>query len=106
MDEVTKDDPPLSLEQLARVEVLSEADLQVIDETLLGNASTFWRKVARVVGSTIADLKENYEGIPDVFYAQRVQALVKNGLLESQGNLKRMRFSEVKLPGGENETTS
>ena len=37
------------------------------------------------------------EGIPDVFYAQCVAGLVKKGILLSQGNLKCMRFSEVKM---------
>lgn len=35
--------------------------------------------------------------IPDVFYSHRVRDLVSNGHLEAQGNLHRMRFSEVRL---------
>ena len=37
-------------------------------------------------------------GIPDSYYAQRVAALVSEGKLVSQGDLKRMHSSEVKLP--------
>jgi len=36
-------------------------------------------------------------GIPDIYYANRVRALVEAGRLESQGNLDYMRFSEVRL---------
>jgi hypothetical protein len=36
------------------------------------------------------------QGIPDVYYAERVRALVDRGLIESVGNLRRMRFSEVR----------
>jgi hypothetical protein len=39
-----------------------------------------------------------FENVPDVFYSQRAKALVENGLLESQGNLDFMRYSEVRLP--------
>jgi hypothetical protein len=37
------------------------------------------------------------EGIPDLFYAQRIASLVEKGVLLFQGNLKSLRFSEVKL---------
>jgi hypothetical protein len=35
--------------------------------------------------------------LPDVYLSQRVRELVESGLLENQGNLARMRFSEVRL---------
>ena len=57
-----------------------------------------------VVGTTMmSDGPYRFESIPDVFYSQRVKALVENGLLESQGNLDFMRYSEVRLPKHENE---
>jgi hypothetical protein len=41
--------------------------------------------------------KGRYGGIPDVYYGRRIGELVAAGALESQGNLRRMRFSEVRL---------
>ena len=41
-------------------------------------------------------LPKRVEGIPDVFYSQRVAYLVSAGELEVRGNLMRMRDSEVK----------
>ena len=51
-----------------------------------------------VVGLTMSSLQSHVPGLPDVFYGMRVRKLVEDGLLESQGNLARMRFSEVRLP--------
>jgi len=67
-----------------------------IDDALLAKANRRFQKVARIIGEVMAD---GPPGIPDVYYAQRIAKLVKAGLLESQGNLRRMRFSEVRRPG-------
>jgi len=65
---------------------------------ICGHSTTTWRKVARIVGTTIGELSERFPGIPDVYYAQRVRRLVAVGELESQGNLEYMGYSEVHLP--------
>jgi hypothetical protein len=106
MDDELKVDPPLSTQQQAQVNTLSDAELTEIDEAILGNTDTNWRKVARVVGSVMISLEGKHKGWPDIFYAQRVKSLVESGLLESRGNLKRMRHSEVKRLKIENDKTS
>lgn len=91
-------DGPLTPEQEAIVERLSPDDLAKIDEGLLSNCCNKWRKVARVVATTMfSDGPYGYENVPDVFYSQRVKSLVVRGLLESQGNLDHMRYSHVRL---------
>lgn len=90
--------PPLTeKEYQERIDALTPADLQRIDNALMAGASTQFRKVARVVGIAMS-AKEEDDRIPDYFYASRVQKLVEEGRLVSQGNLEFMRFSEVKLP--------
>ena len=105
MDEEIKDDQSLTVEQQAKVEALSVVELNAIDNALIENTTHHWRKVARVVMSSMQGLEGRVKGIPDVFYGQRVKALVDSGQLESQGNLNRMRYSEVKRPDLENETS-
>jgi len=90
-------DPDLSYEQEQRVSKLSEDDLILIDLTLLSDACHYRRKVARLVGTAMRRLKEEYPKIPDVFYSRRVAKLVDDGYLEAFGNIRRMRYSEVKL---------
>ena len=96
-------DPPLTKEQLALVNKLSEIDIKRIDKILLSNACHYWRKVARVVGTTMMELPERIPGIPDIYYAQRIRHLIEEGKLESQGNLDYMRYSEVRLPSKKDE---
>ena len=70
-----------------------------IDEVLLANVAPQWRKVARVVGFAMMQLKGEHPGLPDVYYSGRIAELVNAGKLQSQGNLRRMRFSEVRVSG-------
>ena len=94
-------DPPLSPEQEERVAQLSQADLNEIDMALLSNSDARWRKIARIVGTTMGQMPDEFRGIPDVFYAQRLRRLVSEGQLEAQGRLEYMQFCEVRLPTGE-----
>ncbi|WP_165424364.1 DUF3658 domain-containing protein [Pseudoxanthomonas winnipegensis] len=93
-----QDDPPLDAEDLEAVATLTQDDFNAIDQALLVASSTSWRKVASVVGAARDTYPDLYHDIPDVFYSHRVRTLVSDGKLEAQGNLHRMRFSEVRLP--------
>jgi hypothetical protein len=84
-------------EEMASIAALSQSELQAIDAALLGCVSTEWRKVARIVGAAMLEQADRTCGISDIAYSRRVQHLVEAGVLESQGNLSRMRFSEVRL---------
>ena len=89
-------DAGMTLDQAKLVEQLTAAEIQAIDNALLANTSDKWQKVARIVGMTMMELPVRVEGIPDVYYSQRIQKLVKDGLLESRGDLSYMRYSEVR----------
>ncbi len=94
--------PPLSDEQKARVAQLTDEEFDIIDQGLLSNACERWRKVARVVGSTMKiGSPTRIEGVPDIFYAQRIRILVESGKLESVGNLDYIGYSEVRLPSND-----
>ncbi len=97
-----KPDPSLTPEQEAKVAQLKDDQVRAIDAALLSNACSNWRKVARVVGTTMMGIR-NLGGIPDLYYAQRVRKLVEAGQLEAQGNLSYMGLSEVRLPKGLNK---
>jgi Protein of unknown function len=90
-------DSQLSPADIKRVAMLTPTELALIDTALLSQTSTEWRKVARVVGTVMLFMSNRPRGVPDVFFANRVALLVESGRLESQGDLRRMRFSEVRL---------
>ena len=85
--------------ELRIINKLTPDQVKRIDEVLLSNTATQWRKVARVVGSAMMQLKGEYPGLPDVYYSGRIAELVTAGKLQSQGNLRRMRFSEIRTSG-------
>ncbi|MGJ7527321.1 DUF3658 domain-containing protein [Variovorax sp. GB1P17] len=89
-------DTELSPTESAWVARLPQAELAFIDAALLSQVSNDWRKVARVVGMTMLSMPDHLDGVPDAFFAKRVGLFVESGQLESQGNLRRMRFSEVR----------
>ena len=90
-------DPPLTPDQEKLIATLSADDLKVIDAALMKNITGQWRKMARVIGTTMLDLEGKYYGLPDLFYGERVRALKEENLFESQGDLRKMRYSEVRL---------
>lgn len=91
----------MSPEQRSRVDQLADDEIKAIDHVLLANASHRFRKVAYVVGMTMRT-SVHKQGIPDVFYVERIRHLVTEGKLESEGDLNYMRFSEVRpWPSGE-----
>jgi len=91
-------DGELSPEVRALVDELTSNQLTEIDNALLANCLDQWRKVAAVVGFTMTkEFMAEHPGIPDVFFSQRVRSLVDRGILENQGNLNYMRYSEVRL---------
>ena len=103
-DDVDEPDPPLSPTEQEAVARLTPDQLNAIDEALIANACDRWRKVARVVGTAMSAIPGRVPGIPDLFYAQRVRALVAAGRLEAQGNLAFMRYSEVRVPSTADDT--
>lgn len=92
-------DRDLTEEEKDLVNDLTAEQIKEIDEMLLSFVHPkHSRKVAFLVGSTMCNLPNRVKGIPDVFYSQRVSYLVEQGILASEGDLKYMRFSEVRFP--------
>ena len=64
---------------------------------ILSIANNHWQKVAMVVATVLLDGGEEFDSVDDFTVAERVAALVKEGKLESQGDLSEMRYSKVRL---------
>jgi len=90
--------PPLSAEEAALIAKLTEKEIEKIDDMILANAHSHWRKVARIVGTLMGSLGDRYSEISIVFYVERIRALAEAGWLESQGDISHIRSSEVRLP--------
>jgi hypothetical protein len=91
-------DPPLSPDEARIAESLSTEFVERIDAELLKHARPQRRKVAMLVGLAMGNPSVRLPGLPDLYYAGRIRALVARGLLLAEGNLNFMRHSEVRLP--------
>jgi hypothetical protein len=81
---------------------LVSAPITQFDDLLLSCAVGNWRKVARVVGEALGSFLDGpFYQVGDFVLHARLCALVKEGRLESRGDLSRWRFSEVRLPSSE-----
>jgi len=73
-----------------------------IDRLLLAHSDKHWRKVARVIAQTMQALEvrgvQISGGVADAIDA-RIKALVDRGQLEAEGDIRKWRYSEVRLPG-------
>lgn len=89
-------DTMLEAEDEAYVRSLDGEAIEKLDQGLLAECSTQWRKASRVIGASMGTAPD----IPVGFFARRLIALGAAGRLEVQGDLNFIRFSEVRLPGG------
>jgi hypothetical protein len=69
---------------------------QDVDGLILSFAKVEWRKVAMIMSQVLHECRDSGVDVDADSIAERICALVKNGQLEAQGNLR--RHSEVKLP--------
>ena len=83
-------------EARAAIAALSVAEVTAIDQAILSVLSSSWQKTALIVGRAMYTYPDQFDDIPDVFYCERVLQLASDGLIAFQGNLRRMRFSEVR----------
>ena len=91
-----EDESCLPKEQVEIVSKLTPEQLKEIDYGLLSFCSNKFPKVAKIVGSYMTSNSNKFDVI-DLFYAQRIEKMADLGFLEYQGNLKFMRYSEVRL---------
>lgn len=97
LDSEDQDDTPLDPEEAAAVAALSDDDIADIDRAILAQCTLHWKKVGYVVGVAMDVYPDRFLEIPDVFYSARIRELASKGQLKSQGNLFRMRYSEICL---------
>ena len=75
-------------------EPISEAE---IDSIVFSTLTPGWQKMALVVGLAYERCKQFGLPISDEALAARIQVLVDSNRVEGQGDLRKWRFSEVRL---------
>jgi hypothetical protein len=87
---------PLEPEEADVVNSLTAEDVAAIDSALLSSTTAAWAKVAMVLAKQLKPRPGVPDDVPLEFYWSRLCGLVERGDLESRGNLRRARFSEVR----------
>jgi hypothetical protein len=77
---------------------LVSAPMTFYDDWLVSSSVSQWRKVARVIADTMNTARTHGHVVGDLVPSGRLQALAAAGRLDSQGDLSKPRFSEVRLP--------
>lgn len=80
------------------------APITHFDDLLIACTIDRWRKSARVIGEALVSFIDGpFYQVGEFVLIARLRALAATGKLESQGDLAQPRFSEVRLPGSEDE---
>jgi hypothetical protein len=69
-----------------------------IDQVILSLCDREWLKVARIVGKTMKTFEGRQLHVSADEIDERMAFLVSSRQLESQGNIRNWRYSEVRLP--------
>jgi hypothetical protein len=69
------------------------------DRVILSTLSPQRRKTARIVGTVSEHYRTLGVDLDPAIVAPRLMAMVDSGLVESAGDLRKWRFSEVRLKG-------
>ena len=88
-----------SQDDLDIIQALSESEVKLIDNWLMSFATNNYQKVAMLVAKSLKLSDENnlITDVPDIYFGIRVEGLVEKHLLEGEGDLTKMRSSEVRL---------
>ena len=71
-----------------------------VDKLIFAALKENWRKVALIVGNVFQTCEARSIPLSDEVIAARIQELAEAGRIESQGNLTKWRYSEVRLLQG------
>ena len=69
------------------------------DRAILSALHAQWRKTARIVGTVSEQYRTLGINLDPAIVAARLMTMVDSGLVESAGDLRKWRFSEVRLKG-------
>jgi len=90
------EDAPL---RILTADGMVSAPITYFDELLIACANEQWRKAARVVGDALWSFLDGpFHQVGHLFLEGRLRALAQAGRLYSVGDLRKPRFSEVRLP--------
>ena len=94
----TMDDATLDQEARDAIARLDEKDLQKIDRAILSALSRDWKKAGFITAGVMIAAPDEYEDLPEMFYASRIRALAEASRIETKGDALALKTFEIRLP--------
>ncbi|WP_449467700.1 hypothetical protein [Stenotrophomonas humi] len=80
------------------IERLQEQDLVKIDQSILSSLGRTWKNAGFVTAGVLIAAPDEYEDIPESFYASRIGILANESRIEVKGSLEALKTCEIRLP--------
>lgn len=84
-------------EELEQMRRATPVEAATVDALILGKCSSRWSKVAMIVGLLLNEFDEKFPHLPYIYMPIRMLDLEERGLIEIQGNVLAMGFSEIRI---------
>ena len=88
-----------ALDQEARDAIarLGEHDLQKIDQAILSSLGREWKKAGFITAGVMIVAPDEYEDLPEMFYASRIRVLAEASRIETKGDARALKTFEIRL---------
>ena len=77
---------------------LGEHDLLKIDQAILSSLSRDWKKAGFITAGVMIAAPDEYEDLPEAFYASRIRLLAEASRIETKGDALALKTFEIRLP--------
>ena len=94
----TMDDVTLDQEARDAIARLDENDFLQIDRAILSSLSRDWKKAGFITAGVMIAAPDEYEDLPEMFYASRIRALAEASRIETKGDALALKTFEIRLP--------
>ena len=94
----TMDNAALDQEARDAIARLDENDFLQIDRAILSSLSRDWKKAGFITAGVMIAAPDEYEDLPEMFYASRIRALAEASRIETKGDALALKTFEIRLP--------
>ena len=91
------DDGTLDQDARDAIARLGEQDLVKIDQAILSSLGRDWKKAGFITAGVMIAAPDEYEDLPEMFYASRIRVLAEASRIETKGDARALKTFEIRL---------
>ncbi len=96
--EAAMDDASLDQDGRDAIARLGDHDVVRIDRAILSALGREWKKAGFITAGVMISAPDEYEEVPEMFYALRIRALAQASRIEGKGDPLALKTFEIRLP--------